>query len=69
MPPLEAALRQIFTALVLVLVLDFVALALALVLRVDVLVLASVLIVSVLVVCKDRDQDTNLQGKTQHNTH
>ena len=63
MPRLEAALRQIFTALVLVL--DFGALDLALVLRVDVFVLALVLEVSILVsiLSQDRDQDTNIQGK------
>ena len=59
------ASRQIFTALVLVLVLDFGALALALVLKVDVLALDSVLEINVLVLVlsRDRDQDTNLQGK------
>ena len=64
-PRLEAASRQIFTAFVFVLVLDFGALALTLVLKVDVLALASVLEVSVLVLVlsRDRDQDTNLQGK------
>jgi len=41
-PRLEAASRQIFTALALALVLE----------------------VSVLVLWQDRDQDTNLQGKT-----
>jgi len=51
-PRLEAASRQIFTAFVFVLVLDFGA-------------LASVLEVSVLVLIlsRDRDQDANLQGK------
>jgi len=62
-PCLEAASRQIFTALVLVL--DFGALTLALVLRVDVLALALVLEVSVLVLVlsQDPDQDTDLQRK------
>jgi len=69
-PRLEAASRQIFTALVLVLVLDFSALALALVLRARALALALVLRVGALALAlsQDRDQDTNLQGKTQHST-
>jgi len=36
-------------------------------LKVDVLALASVLEVSVLVLLQDRDQETNLQRKMQHN--
>ena len=54
-PRLEAASKQIFSALVLVL--DFSALAL--VLRAGAFALA---------LSQDRDQDTNLQGKTQHST-
>jgi len=68
-PRLEAASRQIFTALVLIL--DFSALAVASTLKADVLVLAPVLEVSVLVLVlsQNRDQDINLQRKMQHNTH
>ena len=67
-PRLEAASRQIFTALVLIL--DFSALAVASTLKADVLVLAPVLEVSVLVLVlsQNRDQDINLQRKMQHNT-